>query len=77
MDFAVSMSWLESISSTMERISRFRNHFAVDEIEHCGELFVVGETLEQIASFIIRNCGEYFISVEVISSTKICVQQRG
>ena len=52
-------------------------HFAVDEIGNCGELFVVGETLEQIASFIIENCGEHFMAVEVISFTKICVQQRG
>ena len=43
----------------------------------CGELFVVGETLEQIASFIIGTCGEHFMAVEVISFTNICVRQRG
>ena len=44
-------------------------HFAVDEIGNCGELFVVGETLEQIASFIVESCGEHCVAV--------CVRLRG
>ena len=33
-------------------------------IGNCSELFVVGESLEQIESFIIGNCGEHFMAGE-------------
>ena len=42
-----------------------------------GELFVVGEKFEQTGNFIIGNCGEHFMAVEVILFTNICVRQRG